>query len=712
MVRRMKKLKCDDTDTDTDEEVKIEIQPVIADNVEKPANDDNDKQPEVIEPGFVKDLCNKMLGQCCSAHNLCREINRMILDNIHNGLVYPPYIVNSYIRFLSKVSNAYYYDYYNTKKCLSKPENYMEALSALISFGCPSRQSIYSLIDFNSADVIKNIKDNGYKIDSSCLTHAIHKNTPVICDILSSYENITVSAKHLELATEKNMEATVMNILTRRVAPTEKTIIFAIKNKNLNLVKTILNLGVQLDNSLLETACASREYEIIKLFLDLKLLPSTKCFENIIHAGRGEHEREEDYYYYSKRKEKATPALTQLIDLLVAYGYKIQYNDAVLATKYRIKINNLEIMDLKLDSKFLEVCAEHNFFYDLPNIKTTVKCLEKACLKQGNLSYIKDLTKKIKIKPNSKCLENACRHRSNIQAIKYLIDQGAQPSFKCIEQVALAIGNRTLSLIIHEYKKTLKNDNDAADSDADSHVDALDADVLDADADIDTDTDAVTDAVTDAFDDDGMDAVIDDADTVTENVIDNGDDTVANVVTDADVQDGKIDTIITANNTEIVEIQDEDEGNLEEITVKKGKGKNGPKNKVLVRGKKKKINNNKDKNVTKVPKSETNDKDKVMINVPKSEIDTSASYDLNDILCKLVHGKVGIPTSYLDVKQKILEYIKNNDLFDKGNKLLIKINKELNDVCGYGENAYISFVDFDNFIMQCISKNIKPVQVK
>ena len=92
------------------------------------------------------------------------------------------------------------------------------------------------------------------------------------------------------------------------------------------------------------------------------------------------------------------------------------------------------------------------------------------------------------------------------------------------------------------------------------------------------------------------------------------------------------------------------------------------------------------------------------INKPTEDIKLRETYELKDKLSLFISKKKGTKMTYLDVKQKLLEYIKTNDLFDGDNKMLIRINTDISNISGYKENTYFNFADFDNFVFNCVNE--------
>src|SRR5207253_5982574 len=130
-----------------------------------------------VEPDFVQEMVNKLHGNCSSAHTACTEIQATIIHNIREkGNIYPQHVLEAYIKFLTKRSardDNYRYYYGHDDGCAGQPENYIEALSALIAFYPPSPSSIDLLAKAWASNAVDIIIANGYDIPTSALDVAI-----------------------------------------------------------------------------------------------------------------------------------------------------------------------------------------------------------------------------------------------------------------------------------------------------------------------------------------------------------------------------------------------------------------------------------------------------------------------------------------------------------------------------------------------------------
>lgn len=638
-----------------------------------------------VEP-FVSIILNKFKSKCNKSHSTCSEIQKLICENISNGNIYPEYILDEYINFL--VTNSFNGYLYHSliHKCISIPENYISALSSLIAFYCPSDSTLNLLLEENCTGAFEAIINNQYPLSSILLNNAIKLEKKDIANLLSKYDKLDVSVEQMEASSYKDMNQVVINIMARKILPTKTTLLNAIDNNNFALVKIILEIGnLPLDVSFLVAACETKNYNIIKLFLDLKLIPNNECFNNVVAMNKPNK-----YCDHSRRIKNNInkKQIADIVDLLVEYGYKITYDDIIFATINQIKLNNIEFYNIKLDEKFLEVCAEHNFYpYQLKNISPTIKCLEKACKKLGNLTAIKSMVNN-GIKPNTECLRQACKYKNNLQTIKFLISHGAKPDLKCLENISQVISNKSLSTVLEEYKKVISRNNiNGIDIDninsnnkvntitENEQLNTIDNDILTEDLKVEYDNDLISD-----------DKLVDKSNNVLNNEL--------KALTDEKIVPTGLIEPPEQNSLTISETNyDTSSSNTSmNITSKK---------KIIVKGKKQTFNTD----VDSIKNSSTNEKQKydiITIGKPTKEIKIRDNYSLNDDLSLLLTKKKSSKMLYIEVKQKLLNYIKNNNLFDKNNKLMIQINKDLSKISGYEIDKYINFVEFDNFVAHCL----------
>jgi hypothetical protein len=221
----------------------------------------------------------------------------------------------------------------------------------------------------------------------------------------------------------------------------------------LDMVKYLVTFGCKLTEKALETACEVIDFELIQFMIQNKVRPTKKSVQ-ILLGYTGKHNV--DYNYgrtmkLTKDEIKLNTKLLETVQMFIKLGYKMTYNDIVVATKSHIEFPNFSEFKIKLSSKFIDVCAECGFYPKYgKDIKPTIKSLEAECKKSGNLQQIKKLVA-TGITPNEKCLENACSMKSNVQAINFLLSKGSKVDINCLHSVVKVMRNKTLSLIFDNY---------------------------------------------------------------------------------------------------------------------------------------------------------------------------------------------------------------------------------------------------------------------
>lgn len=239
--------------------------------------------------------------------------------------------------------------------------------------------------------------------------------------------------------------------------PTQQHLYDSITNGNLTFIKTLLLLGATLNTSCLEMACSDQHIDIIKFFLENKISPTTLCFANVLKPLQKPHPNR--FYTHPQLLCTDSNTLQIIINLLISYGYKLSYQDLLLATSRKITINNFQDMDIKLDDTFIKTCLQEKFFPPYFNAAipsasaSSSTLLEDLCNKPSNLPSIKKLVSQ-GVKPTQQCLLLACRHKRNKETIRYLIETcHLKPTIDCIRTNLIVTD--TLAYIIDEYEKTL-----------------------------------------------------------------------------------------------------------------------------------------------------------------------------------------------------------------------------------------------------------------
>ena len=346
-----------------------------------------------------KKMIKMFSGQSCGGvtHNTCKQLDKEIVSFLNGQNMISVDVLDQYISFLTSKKNIEKNKYggliYATKKnCINNILNIEKSLSILFTLFVPSVASIHQIILADADDVIQLLLKSQYNPNSSILSYAIKNKKPNCALILSKYNITDLSSEQLDDAIYHNMHDVFQNIINNKIQPASNTLSSAIKIKNFAIVKTLVTSGVMPSEIHLEEACLINSKEIIKFFLHLKIVPTKESFNNILKNHIKEYV---DYGYshynvYGIKHDSALILATELINMIISYGYILTYEDVLHAMKAYVKINNIELYDIKFDEKYMEICAETSFYpYIVPGIKENIKCLEKECCKSGNLQQIR-----------------------------------------------------------------------------------------------------------------------------------------------------------------------------------------------------------------------------------------------------------------------------------------------------------------------------------
>lgn len=640
-------------------------------------------------------------------HTLCKRYNDDIKNLINKGEVPQQYHVDVYIEFLLKTSRHSYY--YNVECCMvSKFMELKESIEWMISFHCPSTKNLVEIIKKGQIGVIQFVVNNKYPLRSSLMIDGLneaikvvqsrnyyqnyrynkvadHKSSPIL-ELLSTYEYIELNTDVLNKAIESGSLPIVTNILSRKIQTNDASLRFAIYSGSIDVVKLVIQhatTSVTIEN--LEYACEKKNVEIIKLLIEMKLIPNKKCFTNLLH--KKEYNKMPKYEQSSQNHKD----LIEAVKYLIASGYKPDLDDIVLATRSYVKIENIESFNIELDEKYLDACVEVGFYpgYKVKdNIKHSVSGLEKACEKAGNLDNIKKLVNESKITPNAKCLVNACKHKNNVQTIKFLLDKKAPVTIDAIKVIANVIGNRSLSTVLEVYIKQNKLQ--------------LDTENQQDEQSIDTNSDDIE------IDDEVDDIKVEKEDNINNGVVD-----AVNVVNAVDAVNS--DNVADAVDTVIKETQDTTNETKVKIGSKKRTGK------IIVIKNKKNIDETKPEikpetitestNQTETTQQNNHINKYVMapIKEPSKVVKAHDSIEVGTTLQKVLNIKKGTKLTYSDLKKALIMFATKNTLFDANNKTLIRINKDLSSLIGCDEkqyeNQYFDFTQVDKVVSNIFLTN-------
>ena len=111
-------------------------------------------------------------------------------------------------------------------------------------------------------------------------------------------------------------------------------------------------------------------------------------------------------------------------------------------------------------------------------------------------------------------------------------------------------------------------------------------------------------------------------------------------------------------------------------------------------------------NKEKIEKKDDNDYNNKykMINInTNNKYNDDDIININNKLIKMLKIKKNTKLNFNNFKKCFLNYINQNNLYDKENKIMIKINNELSNCTNYKENEYFNFLEFNNFLYSLVN---------
>lgn len=395
--------------------------------------------------------------------------------------------------------------------------------------------------------------------------------------------------------------------------------------------KKLLKLNIKIDKKLLDLSCKSNNLPLIKFLLDNKIEPDKETFKNIFNSN------------FNKEN------IQLVIDYIISYGYKIDYEDVLLATKYKIQINNIQNFNIKFDQKFVELCSEIGFYpkYNI-KIKENIKCLENECSRDSNYNKIKELINS-GIKPNKKCLQNSIKYFKTAKQFELLIDNGYDVDLDDIMYYIDTNSHKAsnifkiLKILMLNYEKNLKNNNNSNISSNKEIKNSINNEISENNQNINIVNDIINDIEKDL------------------NYNKN------NIKTNNTINKEIIkETIKETNNKEINKI-------INKVIDKEINKENNKENIYNF------INNTIIKNIK-----------------PFNEFTIK-----NEI--KLLFRLPSIKVNFIELRKYLLKYIKLNNLINNNNHLLIKYDEKLFKILNINKNYFLNIEDIDIIILYLIN---------
>jgi len=412
-------------------------------------------------------LLNKLIQRCDYSHTVCKKTQADILKHCEKSTNANKLDNDFMLRYLITLETGHY-------DCLNNADRWLLAISKICEKCDPTtdvllyaaKAGVYALNFF------KMLIERGQIIDSSVLEAALTSmQNSSYGQSLVNYlaEHVDGDYKCLEIACMKNCHLVVSLLLKQKVRPTDKCLTTAIQNKNVALIETIIRSNpdvLSLDN--IAAACASKNQELIqKIMGKTKITPDKKCylavFKDVCLYSRNSLYRSSYYKKTHTTKQQDNESadaeqVAEIIDILINFGYKLDYEDVVTALDHRCYINNISrFTKIKLDEAFLERCTLYDYCpYEDIAVKPTVRCLAIECGK-GDISKVKKIIIR-GVVPDISCLVEAvsCR-KNNLEVIKLLIHEyNIEPNVACLKAFCNTISSSNLTALLTGFSDNEK----------------------------------------------------------------------------------------------------------------------------------------------------------------------------------------------------------------------------------------------------------------
>ena len=266
-------------------------------------------------------------------------------------------------------------------------------------------------------------------------------------NILYENEDINILIKNIE---------TIGDYITSfysntKLIPPNNILDLAISKSKLQIVKDLLSLGCELNNSHLKIACINGSNDLINFILDSKIIPNNIDVDNYI------------LYVINNKYSINNQIIENILNKFFDCGAIIKNDHIIQLLRSAKFLRNINKYNILINKEELQNLCDELCYYPYPQYaKPNQKILEKECGISNNLTNIKKISKLNNLSPNINCLENACKFKKNLQTINYLMDKpyNIPPNRKCVNNILEVINNTSSSKIINsfinEYDKKLE----------------------------------------------------------------------------------------------------------------------------------------------------------------------------------------------------------------------------------------------------------------
>jgi len=361
-----------------------------------------------------------------------RQILSKITEYVNSG----SRLTNEMVKLFS---NKIISHYFNGRRsiCLYEEPEILQEIENILNEG-------HKLLDPETSVIIMTYQNNmivpimntyNFEINESFITFFQRNDIQATNTYKNIFELCNIKINDNEKIFKYQLNIFVINHLIdkRHVTINQNIVYKVIELYGDNILEKVLHYGGTLDNTLLEKVCETTNicmYSIIRFLFNNGILPSEVSFNKLINN--------KDITYY----------LDICVKIFLEHDYRITYEQLLILTSRKIKINNIDKYELKLDNRYLEICDKINFYpYPFGDIKQEDIDLMSQCTPHSKI--------KSNIVPKQICMKLACTYKNNLNVLETLTQLGGKIDLDCLQKtIELHTSNRQVSYVFEKFKET------------------------------------------------------------------------------------------------------------------------------------------------------------------------------------------------------------------------------------------------------------------
>ncbi|ARF11612.1 hypothetical protein Klosneuvirus_2_48 [Klosneuvirus KNV1] len=417
----------------------------------------------------------------------CTEMFQHIVDCYGDGKILKPETIKAYFEYVINKSkyNAthYYYAHYGQYKCIKKNQDIVsQTMMILFRSYIPTTEMFAELINLSAYDKcykILNENPDFTVLSNEWLNLIVEKRLQYSLDDSDETELVNFIFKNIQFTSEEVLllSGCSNTLLAGKLAGiiskfagnfTEEYMAKACSALpyTKTVVQALIMRGVKITSDHLTIVCSKCNMYAIDFILQTTRLPVTKDnFKALITSQiYNKIPVDDSNTYYYRKQLNQSPWVKgynmEKMELLIKYGYKLDYDDVLYAIDQSIELPGIERFNIDLDKKLLEACWNNDFYpaYPWKCIEPEMIELQKACTtRRGKL--IKSLIQSNKLVPDRKCMENASNFISNQPIYNDLVTAGGKPTYKCIKNCARLLKNtHYLLMLVNDFEKVYNDE--------------------------------------------------------------------------------------------------------------------------------------------------------------------------------------------------------------------------------------------------------------